>query len=250
MTPKAKTVETGPIGFLRRRLSPKGYLGLHLTIGMLILIAACAVFAEITEDVVTGDTELQVDVTVAQYFNARQTPTMNAAMKAISFVGSAAFLGPLTALIGLYLGWRHYWYRLLMLGFAVPGGVLLNIAVKNVIHRARPVLENPIVTLTSYSFPSGHTTGAILFYGLMAVFALSYSKRTVLRTCAVAGASIVILLVGFSRIYLGAHFLSDVLGALAAGAAWLAFCVTAVETYRRRKEHRREARSSLAAIVR
>ncbi|MDB6167754.1 MAG: hypothetical protein JWM88_618 [Verrucomicrobia bacterium] len=239
----AKTL-AAPIAFLCRRLSPKGYMGLHLTLGMLVLIAGCAIFGELTEDVVTHDPSLRVDETVTRFFHERATPGMTTLMKGISFVGSGDFLAPVATLLGVYLGWRRRWHRLLMLVLAVGGGTLLNLAAKQAIQRHRPVLENPIVTLDSYSFPSGHAMAATLFYGLLAVFAVIYLRRWAAKLLVIHLTILVILLVGFSRIYLGAHYLSDVLGAIAAGAAWLALIVTAVASYRSRKEHRARRRLS------
>jgi undecaprenyl-diphosphatase len=227
---------TTALDFVRRRLSLKGYLGLHLTLGMILLAVAGWIFGEITEDVVTKDPSLQVDQTVAMYFHDHATPRMAQTMKAISFIGSGAFLGSATAVIGLYFAWKRRWLRLLMLMLVVPGGTLLNVAVKHLIHRDRPLFENPIATLDTFSFPSGHTMGATLFYGLLAYFVMMSDRRWATKLVSIHLAAIIILLVGLSRIYLGLHFLSDVLGAMAAAAAWLALCVTAVETYRRRKE--------------
>ena len=91
--------------------------------------------------------------------------------------------------------------------------------------------------LSGYSFPSGHTMAATLLCGVLAVFAVITLKSWRWRVRAVLSACVMVLLVGFSRVYLGAHFLSDVLGAAAAGLAWLAFCLTAVDTLRRYREH-------------
>ena len=220
--------------FLRRRLSPESYFGLHLTLGLAVLIGACWVFGEITEDVITGDPLTRVDQRVAAFFNANATPLRNQIMSAISFFGSGRFLGVASGAGALYLVWRRSWYRLLALLLVVPGGALINVVVKHLIQRPRPVFENPITTLESYSFPSGHTMGATLFYGLMAALAVQLFQGWKPKGVAVLGAVVIVLLVGFSRICLGLHYLSDVLGAIAAGVAWLALCLTAVETFSRR----------------
>jgi undecaprenyl-diphosphatase len=114
------------------------------------------------------------------------------------------------------------------------GGSVLNILLKHYFQRQRPVLENPLVTLSSFGFPSGHTMGATLFYGLLALL-IAHSSRWAWshRIFAFCGAALLIALVGASRIYLGAHYLTDVLGAIALGLAWLAFCWTGIETVRR-----------------
>lgn len=224
------------LAFLRRRLSPQGYLGLHVTLGLIVVVLACWVFGEITEDVVTGDPIIRLDQNVANFFNTHATPARTRLMVTISFFGSGAFLGVVTGLIALFLAWRRSWHRLLALLLAVPGGALINLLVKHLIQRHRPVFEHPIATLNSFSFPSGHTMGSTLFYGLMAAFAYQSFRSWKLRIIAMHGAGVIVALVGFSRICLGVHFLSDVLGAMAAGIAWLFLCLTAVETLRRKRE--------------
>jgi membrane-associated phospholipid phosphatase len=79
---------------------------------------------------------------------------------------------------------------------------------------------------------------AVLFYGLIGFFTVMSTRRWSAQAFAVSAAVVIVALIGLSRIYLGLHYVSDVFGAIAAGAAWLVFCVTTVETYRRRNEHR------------
>ena len=222
------------MAFLRRRLSPEGNASLHLGIGLAVLIGACWVFGKITEDVITGDPITRVDQRVAAFFHAHATPRLNQIMMAISFFGSGAFIGLATGAGALYLVYRRSWYRLLTLLLVVPGGAMINVVVKHLIQRQRPVFENPIATLDSYSYPSGHTMSATLFYGLLAALALQRFQGWKPKGGVVMGAVAIVLLVGFSRICLGLHYLSDVLGALAAGAAWLTLCLTAIENFGRR----------------
>ena len=229
--------------WLQHRLSPEGYLGLHLTVGALVLIGACWLFGGITEDVLHGDPLTLVDAQVADFFNEHATPWLTQTMFAISFIGSGLFLTPVATAVAIYLIWGRSWYWLLALVLIVPGGALLNVIAKHLIHRQRPVFENPIATLDTYSFPSGHTMDAMLFYGLMAAFAVVAVRGWKLKTLAVVGAFFIVLLVAFSRVCLGLHYLSDVLAAMAAGLAWLAFCLTAVETFRRRSKARQRMTS-------
>src|SRR2546430_1432006 len=111
---------------------------------------------------------------------------------------------------------------------------------KHLFHRHRPVLENPLVTLTSYGFPSGHTMGVTVLFGLLALFLAKTVSTAGPAFAYFIAAGLVILLIGLTRVYLGAHFLSDVLGAFAASVVWLTFCWTAFETLRRRQKHRPE----------
>ena len=108
------------------------------------------------------------------------------------------------------------WYWIVTLAAALGGGMLVNLVLKASYERLRPHFEDPLLVLTSYSFPSGHTAGATLFYGVLAAFLVSRTYDWRRRAAAVAAAIVAVLLVAFSRMYLGAHYLSDVLAAICA----------------------------------
>ena len=223
------------INWLEARFSPEGHLGLHLTLGALALLATAWIFGSIAEDVVTRDPIVLLDEKVADWFQQHGTPAFFWGMSVTTFFGSGLWLALAGTLGAAILLWQRAWYRLLILILAVPGGGVLNVLLKTAFHRERPLWEHPLVVLHSYSFPSGHTMGATLLYGLAAVLGFYRVRSWRGRVWIVAAASFVVFLVGLSRVALGAHFLSDVLGAVAAGLAWLAVCVTSVETLRRRR---------------
>ena len=108
---------------------------------------------------------------------------------------------------------------------AVPGGVLLNECVKVLVHRQRPFVDGPFVDWSGYSFASGHTIGATLLYGQLLLFVLPVLKARHWRFLFIFSAISLVVLVGFSRVALGAHFLTDVLAAILFGIIWLALCV-------------------------
>jgi undecaprenyl-diphosphatase len=110
---------------------------------------------------------------------------------------------------------------------AVPVGMLLNEWLKVVVHRHRPFVDGPFVDWSGYSFASGHTIGATLLYGQLLLFVLPVLKARHWRVLCIFSAMSLVLLVGFSRIALGAHFLTDVLAAIFFGAVWLTFCLIA-----------------------
>jgi membrane protein DedA with SNARE-associated domain/membrane-associated phospholipid phosphatase len=224
------------IEFAERRLSPGGYLGLHLTLGVVVVLLAGWAFGGISEDVVTNEPLVALDRTIAGWFNAHATPAVTNAARAVTFLGSTSCLVPLSLAFAAWQIRRKAWHRLLALVLAVGGGVLLGLVLKQLFHRDRPVLPHPLVELASYGFPSGHTIGATLFYGLAAFYLVQDATAWRWRVLAPLLASLLIGLIGFSRIYLGAHFFSDVLGAMAVGAMWLTACVTAVEIRRRYRE--------------
>jgi membrane-associated phospholipid phosphatase len=216
--------------FVKARFSRQGYLGLHLTIGALLLIGATWLFGLIAEDVVTGEPLTLFDVRFSSWLYAHHQQTLVRIMLVITHLHSIASVSVLTVAFGLYLFRRRLQYWLITLLLTVFGGMFLNVVLKNIFHRTRPHFDNPILTFSSYGFPSGHTMAATCFYGVVAAFAIWKIREWPRRVLVVTLAAFLVLLVGFSRIYLGAHYLSDVLGAILEGLAWLTLCLTAVNT--------------------
>jgi undecaprenyl-diphosphatase len=226
------------IRFVEARLSPGGEFGLHLTAGLALLLAAVSVFSDLAEDVMEKDTITVIDTRVAHWFNTHAFEPMTSFMLGVSLMHSVAGMTVLVLLLAIYL-WRiqaRYWVLALVL--SVPGGMLLNVMFKYIFQRSRPVFDEPLVTLMTYSFPSGHTAAATLFYGLLASYLVIARPHWNVRLGTAAFCTIMVLLVALSRVYLGAHYVSDVLAAMAESVAWLAICITAISTLRRRRQGR------------
>ena len=219
--------------FVRDRISPAGLYGLYFTIGAVVLFGSAWLFGGISEDLIAHDPLIVFDELVSAWMREHTNSKFATAMQFASGMASAIIISILSLLAGGYFIWRRLWYRLLGLVLAVAGGMLLNIALKNLFDRARPGWADPLLALTGPGFPSGHTMMATITYGCIAVFLLPRITSTAGRT-ALAGMTItLVLVVALSRMVLGAHYLSDVLAAMAAGIAWLALCLTAAETLRR-----------------
>jgi membrane-associated phospholipid phosphatase len=173
------------------------------------------------------------DHEVAGWFHARLTHTFVSVLRAFTEFGSSEWIGVVLFSLVLFFVWKRLWPSLVTLIVAVPGGMLLNELVKVLVHRHRPFVDGPFVDWSGYSFASGHTIGATLLYGQLALFILPMIKGRRWRTLTVSSAALLIALVGFSRIALGAHFLTDVLAAIFFGIIWLAFCLIAGKPMRR-----------------
>jgi membrane-associated phospholipid phosphatase len=222
------------IRFLQNRFSSEGYLGLHLTIGLVIIILGGWIFADIAEDMRPNESLFAFDQQVTNWFHSHASHRLTTTARVVTTFGSVGFISVASVVCALFLLRQRAWDRLLALGLTMIGGSALNIILKHLFHRQRPILENPLVTLSSFGFPSGHTMGSTLFYGFLALLAVHSLKRWWPRVVAVLAAVVIIAAVGLSRIYLGAHYLTDVLAAIAASVVWLALCWTAVETFRKR----------------
>jgi undecaprenyl-diphosphatase len=218
------------------RLSPGGEFGLHLTAGALLMALAVVIFANLASEVMGQEEITVLDLQIANWFNANHFEPMTSIMLAISI--THMMVGVLLMMAALaYHMWRKqqkYWLWALLL--SVPCGMLLNVFLKYVFQRSRPVFEEPLVTLATYSFPSGHASAATLFYGLLASYVIITSRNWSVRLGTAAACTVMVLLVAFSRVYLGAHYLSDVLAGIAGSAAWLTIVITAISTLRRRRE--------------
>jgi membrane-associated phospholipid phosphatase len=163
------------------------------------------------------------DQAVEAWTQRHITPLHTTLMLTATELASIGFVSAVTALAAAVMAHRRSGYWLGRLALSVPGGVLLNEVLKYVLHRSRPVLEHPLVELPSYSFPSGHAVGATVFYGFAAILLWSYIVPRVWRIVIGTAIVVVILMVGFSRVYLGAHYSTDVLAGILEGVAWLSF---------------------------
>jgi undecaprenyl-diphosphatase len=227
--------------FLQARLSPEGYMGLHLTVGAIVILLAGWSFSEIADGVAEGDFA-RIDEAAHRLCRSIASPVITRGAVAISLLGSVAFLTFGSVCTAVVLALRRWFDALLALVLTMLGGGLLNVALKNLFQRPRPVFDEPLVHLTTFAFPSGHTMGATLFYIFLAVLA-SHTLRRRMRLVVICCAALLVGLIGATRIYLGAHFFTDVLAAIVAGLTWLAFCWTAVETLRKWRRQQRQRRA-------
>ena len=193
------------------------------------------VFLFLALDFLAIDRISVVDHEIAAWFHGHLTRPFIDLMLALSNGGSPLWIAAITSIAVLILVLRKRWYGLLAIVLTVPGGMLVHHLIQIIVHRHRPFRHSEFLDLGGYSFPSGHTMAATLLYGLLAVFAILVWKGWRWRVLAIFGAFLAIALVGFSRIALGAHYLTDVLGAIAGGASWLILCIMVVEQTRRRR---------------
>jgi undecaprenyl-diphosphatase len=188
--------------------------------------AACwIVFVALAVVVSTSDT-LSVDQSVLTWVGEHRGTAVTSAMRTVTWLGSATVLYPATLVLALHW-WRRDrdWQAGAMLAASLAGSTVLYNIFKRVIERPRPPAQDALGTYTHSAFPSGHATQCMAFFGMLLVLAF-LAGRARLRLWAIAAAAVV-LVVGASRIYLGAHWFTDVMGGYALGGGWVSL-LTAV----------------------
>ena len=222
------------------RLPAGSYLLLRLAAGFVIVVAAAAGFAEIAIELADGRRVSQLD----QVFS--DAVRQNLANPAVRVFGWLTHLGDTLTLatlcIGVALLLLARGWRWLALGWtlAIGGNALLNVTLKSLFARARPLHEGAASLERGFSFPSGHSSGSVVAYGMLAYVLIrcwppGQSARGGLPL--VLSATALAFTVGCSRIFIQVHFATDVLAGFASGTTWLAICIGSIELlrhYRRR----------------
>jgi membrane protein DedA with SNARE-associated domain/membrane-associated phospholipid phosphatase len=221
--------------WLLRRLTLGQYLGLHLTVGLLAAAGGLWLFGGLAEDLLTGDPIVHFDRVLDAYLHARATPPLTTFFLIVTALGSIETIVLLGVVVAAFFAWRRRWLFLGSWLAAVAGSAVLNHLLKGLFERPRPYFEHPLLIETSYSFPSGHAMESFVVYGMLAYFVILTLRSWESRVAVVFGAALLVVLIGFSRMYLGVHYLSDVLAGYAAGGVWLSALITGVETIRRGK---------------
>ncbi|HKW47924.1 MAG TPA: phosphatase PAP2 family protein [Gemmatimonadaceae bacterium] len=211
--------------FIIARFDPRSHLGLGLTTSLIISALAIWVLSGLLDAVLDNAFLVRLDSRAAEWFHLHATPTGLRIFDVITQLGSPV-VDVLIVIVAIVL-WRRKETLLLWTWLAANlGGKVVEYVLKTSVHRTRPTFGNLYLLFRhSYSFPSGHAMGASICYLMLAYLIASreQTKRSV-AIAAFASAVALILLVAYSRLYLGVHYPSDVLGGMAAGVAWLAVC--------------------------
>lgn len=214
----------------RRRLDPRSPRGFWLTFTVAAGALTAWAFGALTQDVTGHDDTALADPHVTAWVIAHRTGGLTSALQVLTWLGSTAVIIPAGLATGLYFLIRHRdWRPLALLTAAVAGAVGLYDIVKALVGRPRPPAAIWIGHYTGASFPSGHATQSAAFYAMLAILlgaGLAFRKRAILW----GAAALVVLVVGASRIYLGAHWLTDVLAGYALGTTWVAIVVAVLLT--------------------
>ena len=212
--------------FVANRLSTDTYIGLHLTVTFIVAAGAIWLSSALLEAVLDNATLVRMDVAAAEWMHAHVTARGTAVSHWISKIGGPTNMGFIAVLGGLELLRRRRKTLLIAWIAAFAGGGMLEKILKVLVHRTRPLFNTSSPDEQSLSFPSGHSM--MCFIGVaMLVYALTISGHItgIRRSILIGVGASFVLLVGISRVYLGAHFPSDVVGGFAFAAGWVSICL-------------------------
>lgn len=212
--------------FIKRRLTPSEKYGLYLTVGILITLFFIYLFFEVIQSYIGQEALVQADLRIINLVSHFRTPSLNQFMLFITDLanGKTITIAVIFSLIILFL--LKKWSYINSLLIFVIGGEIFVWIIKNIIDRPRPPLTEALITENSYSLPSGHTFVAVAFYGLITFFLFHSLNKKYLRIISLILGIVLVILIGISRIYLGAHWPSDILASYTSGLAWLSIIIT------------------------
>jgi membrane-associated phospholipid phosphatase len=217
-----------------RTIIASGVLTIHLAVG-LVVTATVTVFVIIAEYAIGDSTVARFDVAFARALHRTATPDWREAFALVSWFGSRGALASATMMVASVLWWRRGG---LLAGAWIAtqlGGAVLNIVLKETFARTRPEMADRLLASSSWSFPSGHAMGTFVFCGVAAFLVLRHRRSRWLTGVIVTASLMWCVVMSFSRLYLGVHYVSDVAAGLVVGASWVAISISGLEGLLRRR---------------
>jgi membrane-associated phospholipid phosphatase len=200
--------------------------GRALVGGFVGLLGCAWLLGYLATEVVEGETGL--DRNVSQTLHEHATPGWTDVFTAITWMGNLATLVVVLAVAGVVLARRRWYGDLQFLLLTALGTKVLTEVFKWSFQRDRPFFPDPLATESTYSFPSGHASMSMAVYGAVAIIVARRVTNLGLRIAVLVGVALLIGLIGFSRIYLGVHYLTDVIAGYALAAGWMLACALAL----------------------
>ena len=176
---------------------------------------------------------VQLDFLIINFIEQMRMPFLTLFFKSITYLGEWAVVLPIALLVSAILILKRKKKQDAILAFISLGGLSVAFLLKNIVHRARPLAG--LINETSFSFPSAHAVISVVFYGFIIYLLLPKIKNKKLKALKIFIASLLVLLIGFSRLYLGVHYLSDVLVGYIIGAIWLLLGIYGIKLINRKR---------------
>lgn len=211
------------------RRKPDTALGLALGIVLVLLALVGWAVGWLLADIIERQALAWLDLPITRYLADHRVGWLTATLRHVSVLGSTAVLLPLIAAAGgLWRVRSRSWGPAAFLAAAQLGAIVVYDIDKILVSRPRPAVGQLVATATGFSFPSGHSTQVVAVWGALALMAFPALQTTAARLATGSAVVVLALLVGFSRVYLGVHWSTDVLAGWALGGLWLSALAIAV----------------------
>jgi undecaprenyl-diphosphatase len=193
-----------------------------------LITLALGTFVAVTHASVGEGRAAAADRAILRWMAERRTPPLNGLMVGITTFGSRTFMAALIVATLVILIVRRDRRDAIHLVVAALGVGALVWVTKGIVERARPTEVQHVVHVSGFSYPSGHSLATAALYITIAVIASSHLRTRAAKVAVVAGVASLVALVGLSRVYLGVHYPSDVLGGMSMGVSWALMLAAAV----------------------
>ncbi len=211
--------------------------------GIILTIVGLWVFLEIADEVLEKQTQV-IDKTLMLLVKQLHSPLLDWVMRGASIIGGTVVVTLICLILGTIFWVRQQRVYFTALAITAIGGTGLNLLIKQLFDRQRPQLwQLTTGELNTSSFPSGHAMLSVVIYGFIGYLLAHHFRRW--RWWIVSLIIVLIVLIGFSRVYLGVHWFTDIVAGQAAGLTWLMACLLNLEIYRRYHQHRNKSSQSL-----
>jgi undecaprenyl-diphosphatase len=206
-------------------------LGIYVVAGGLLAVLGAWGFVALAEKVRQGSTQV-FDDAVLHWMGQHRVAWVERVVLEVTPLGTAVVVGVIVVVAGLFLINTDHRLSALLLLIATGGGIVLNTILKVIFSRPRPQIFEWATYATSSSFPSGHAMSAAIVYSTVAYLVARLERRLWARWLTMLGTMLLVLVICFSRVYLGVHYPSDVLAGVIVGLAWAGFCMAGLEASR------------------
>lgn len=237
------------VDVLARRIGPHASMWMLLAVGAALVVGFSWAGGEVYESVVEHDALAALDRPVLDYAITLRTPSADAAVTLFTEVGGTV-ITPIIAVVAMIVlaVWTRHWLPLVLIPAALIGALLVTLFGKQITGRARPPLDLAVPPYEqSPSFPSGHTLNATVLAGIVVYLICLQMHHAWVRTIAIGIGGLYVLAIGLSRVFLGHHWLTDVVAAWFLGGAWLTIVVMAHQFFHLVRHSRSAAAAAPAA---
>lgn len=212
--------------------SPNAVYLIGNVLGLILVAGAIFIFIEIAQGISANSRLSNVDATITKSIESNVSATLLQIFAVVTHFGDRPVLFAICVFVPVWLSQARRKLLAISVALTLAGNAVLNPMLKLYFERLRPVNEHDVANALGWSFPSGHASGAVVAYGMLAYVAMRILPSR-WRLPVMLGFASLVLTVGFSRIFLQVHFASDVVAGFASGLGWLCVCIMSIEQIER-----------------